>query len=72
MQLALRITHIVVSTLLVTAILLQTKGVGLSTAFGGSSEVFRTKRGAEKIIFIFTIILAVLFTLTSIANVVFA
>ncbi|MBM4402482.1 MAG: preprotein translocase subunit SecG [Candidatus Cloacimonetes bacterium] len=70
MQLVLRIIHVLVSALLITAILVQAKGVGLSTAFGGGGEVFRTKRGAEKIIFILTIILAVLFAATSIANVV--
>lgn len=70
MQISLRIAHILISVLLVAAILLQAKGVGLSATFGGGGEVFRTKRGAEKIIFVLTIILAVLFTLTSIANVI--
>ena len=72
MQIVLRITHVLISTLLVAAILLQAKGVGLSAAFGGGGEVFRTRRGAERIIFVFTIVLAILFALTSIANVVFA
>lgn len=72
MQIALRITHIIISVLLVSVILLQSKGVGLSAAFGGGGEVFRTKRGAEKIIFMMTIVLAILFALTSVANVIFA
>ncbi len=72
MQVLLRIVHIIISVLLVSAILLQAKGVGLSAAFGGGGEVFRTKRGAEKIIFMMTIILAVLFALSSIGNVIFS
>lgn len=70
MQIVLRITHILISTLLVAAILVQAKGVGLSATFGGGGEVFRTKRGAEKIIFVMTIVLAILFALTSVANVI--
>lgn len=66
MQMPLRTTHIIVSILLILAILVQAKGVGLGAAFGGG-EVFQTKRGAERIIFILTIILATTFTLTSLA-----
>ena len=46
---------------LVAAILLQQKGSGLSAAFGGEGNIYRTKRGAEKVIFIATIVLAVTF-----------
>lgn len=49
-------------------ILIQNKGVGLSAAFGGEGNVYRTKRGAEKTIFITTIVLAVLFLVTAILN----
>jgi protein translocase SecG subunit len=50
------------------SILLQQKGSGLGAGFGGESTVYRTKRGAEKFIFRFTIVLAVLFLATSLAN----
>ena len=53
--------HIGVAILLGTAILLQQKGAGLSTAFGGEGGFYRTKRGFEKVLFISTIVLAVLF-----------
>lgn len=66
--LAIRSIHVLVSVLLILTILIQSKGVGLSATFGGGGEVFRTKRGAERIIFGLTILLAVLFTLTSLAN----
>lgn len=55
------IIQLVVSVLLVAAILLQQKGAGLSEAFGGSSIVYQTRRGFEKILFWGTVALAVLF-----------
>ena len=60
--------QIAVSVLLVAVILLQQKGVGLGSAFGGSGQIYRSKRGVEKTLFISTIILAVLFTLTAFFN----
>lgn len=52
---------IVVSILLVLSILLQNRGAGLGGIFGGEGNVYRTKRGAEKVVFITTIVLAVIF-----------
>lgn len=43
------------------AILLQAKGAGLGAVFGGEGNVYRTKRGAEKVLFIATIVLAIIF-----------
>ncbi len=61
----LPIFQIVVSVLLVTAVLLQQRGSGLSGLFGGSDGSYHTKRGFEKILFIITIALATLFLLSS-------
>ncbi len=55
------IIQLIVSILLVTVILIQGKGVGLSNVFGGTGNIYRTKRGFEKILHVFTIILAALF-----------
>lgn len=56
------IAMIIVSVLLVTTVLLQQRGAGLSGAFGGDgSGAYHTKRGLEKIIFFATIALSVLF-----------
>lgn len=52
------IIQVVVSLLLTMSILLQHKGAGLSGVFGGEGNVYRTKRGAEKFLFYFTIFLA--------------
>lgn len=63
----LQIIQIIIAVLLMTAILSQNRGVGLSGVFGGTGNIYRTKRGLEKKLFISTIILAVLFFLISLA-----
>ena len=60
--------QIIVSVLLIGAILLQQKGTGLGASFGGSGQIYRSKRGLEKILFLATIVLAVIFSLTAVAN----
>lgn len=60
--------QITVSMLLIGAILLQQKGTGLGASFGGSGQIYRSKRGLEKILFWATIVLAVIFSLTAVAN----
>lgn len=57
-----------ISALLIVGILLQQRGGGLSSAFGGSMVEYSTKRGAEKMIFYATIVLAVLFIGISVAR----
>ncbi|HPV70475.1 MAG TPA: preprotein translocase subunit SecG [Candidatus Magasanikbacteria bacterium] len=71
-MLYLNIAQIVLAVLLVTAILLQAKGTGLSGVFGGEGNIFRTKRGFEKILFYSTIVLAILFFAVAVANVYFS
>ncbi|MCX6780782.1 MAG: preprotein translocase subunit SecG [Candidatus Magasanikbacteria bacterium] len=68
MQTTLNIIQIIISVLLIASILLQQKGVGLGAAFGGSSNIYSTKRGVDKILFRTTIVLAVLFFATAAAN----
>ena len=69
MHTIISIIQIIVSVLLIIGILMQQRGGGLSTVFGGSGSVYRTRRGVEKVIFIATIILAVLFFLTAFLNI---
>ena len=57
----LTIIQVLAAILLIGAVLLQQRGVGLSGVFGGSGDVYRTKRGAEKTLFHITILLAFLF-----------
>ena len=56
------------SILLIGAILLQQKGSGLSSTFGGDSNIYTTKRGLEKILFRTTIALGALFLILTLIN----
>ena len=67
----LAVGQIVVSIALMAAILMQARGVGLSAAFGGDSAVYRSRRGVEKRLWQFTIVLAALFVIFSLASYVF-
>lgn len=57
-----------ISILIVVAVLLQNRGSGLSSVFGGGGAIYRTKRGLEKGLFILTIILVILFIAIGVAN----
>ena len=57
----LAIGQILVSIALIAAILLQARGTGLSGTFGGDSAVYRSRRGIERRLWQFTIVLLVLF-----------
>jgi len=57
--------QIVVAILLIVCVALQMQGSGLSTAFGGSGEFYRSKRSMEKFLYTATIVLAGLFALIS-------
>jgi preprotein translocase subunit SecG len=61
----LLIIQIVVSALLVISVLLQNRAEGLGKMFGGGGEVFRTKRGLEKFLYYFTIVLTAILVLLS-------
>ena len=56
----------ILAILLMAAILVQSKGVGLGQAFGGSGGFYSSKRGVEKILFRSTIVVATLFFTVSI------
>ncbi|HLC89689.1 MAG TPA: preprotein translocase subunit SecG [Patescibacteria group bacterium] len=68
---AIDIIQLVSAILLVTAILFQNRGSSLGAAFGGSDNIYRTKRGLEKNLFILTITLAVIFLATALINVIY-
>jgi preprotein translocase subunit SecG len=59
--------QIVLAILLVGGVLLQQTGAGLGGAFGGDnfSSGFHTRRGAEKLLFNATIVVAILFVLSA-------
>jgi preprotein translocase subunit SecG len=67
---AMRVVQIILSIAVVVFILLQARGAGLGSAFGGSSagSVFKTRRGVERLIFNGTIVFIVLFALISVVS----
>jgi preprotein translocase subunit SecG len=67
---AIRIVQIILSVAVILFILLQARGAGLGSAFGGSSagSVFKTRRGVERLIFNLTITFVVLFAIISVLS----
>jgi len=55
------IIQLILAILLIAVILLQQKGTGLSGVFGGSSNIYSTKRGFDKILHYTTIVIVVFF-----------
>ncbi|MDD4382098.1 MAG: preprotein translocase subunit SecG [Candidatus Dojkabacteria bacterium] len=53
----LLIAQVIICVLLVISIMLQNRAEGLGKMFGGGGEIFRTKRGLEKFLYYFTIVL---------------
>lgn len=62
----LTILEAVIGILLIVAIILQNQGSGLSTAFGGSGEFYRSKRSLEKLLVWVTAGLAGIFAILSV------
>jgi preprotein translocase subunit SecG len=61
----LAVGQLIVSVALTFSILLQSRGSGLGGTFGGDSAVYRSRRGIERRLWQFTIVLLVLFGLFS-------
>lgn len=57
----LDIAMIASASLMILAILLQTRGASLGAGFGASGELFTTRRGLERNLYDTTIVLAVVF-----------
>lgn len=66
----LQIVTIVSAVLTIAAILLQQRGASLGAGFGGSSELYTTRRGLDKNLFEVTIILAVTFVLSILVSII--
>ena len=57
----LQIVMLISAILMIIAILLQQRGASLGAGFGGSSELYTTRRGFDKNLFDVTVIFAVTF-----------
>jgi preprotein translocase subunit SecG len=56
--------------LMIVAILLQQRGASLGAGFGGSSELYTTRRGLDKNLFEVTIFLAITFVLSILVGII--
>lgn len=70
MNTTLTIAQAVLSVIVIVLILIQQKGAGISDAVAGRISSFSTRRGAEKAIYIATIVFIVLFVGVSIARII--
>lgn len=65
--------EVILSVLLIVAILMQRSEAGVGGSFGGNDNFangFHTRRGFEKKLFYFTIIIGVLFIISSLLTIV--
>jgi preprotein translocase subunit SecG len=69
MQIYVQIALIILSIVLVGLVMLQARGSGLGSMFGGDAGVYKTRRGMEKTLFNMTIVTAVLFLVVSLLTV---
>ena len=64
----INILNIFFAILIVLLIMIQGKGAGLGSAWGGSGEMYQTRRGFEKITFRLTVICIIIFFILSVIN----
>ncbi len=69
-ELILNSIQLVLAIVLIIAVLLQQKGTGLSGVFGGTGNVYSTKRGLDKILHYITIGTVVIFFVVSLLRLV--
>ena len=60
----LEITTFISAILTIILILLQQRGASLGAGFGSSGELYTTRRGLEKSLFVTTIVFIVIFVLS--------
>jgi protein translocase SecG subunit len=59
------IAQIVFALITAVLIIMQSKGTGIGSTFGGDMGFYGTKRGAEKMLFGLTIVVVALFVISS-------
>jgi len=64
----LKVAQILIALAVGSSILLQARGTGLSSTFGGESTAYRSRRGLERILFRLTIVLATFFVIISLVG----
>ena len=64
----LQVAQIIIALSVATSILLQARGTGLSSTFGGESTAYRSRRGIERTLFRLTVVLIVVYVLISLVG----
>ncbi len=67
MQVYLNIAEIIVAVVLITIVLFQVRSSGAGV-FGGGQTTYRTRRGVERVLFQFTIVMGVIFVALSLVS----
>jgi protein translocase SecG subunit len=60
---------VIAASLTILLVLIQSRGQSLGAAFGGDTSYYRSRRGAEAVIFNATIVTAVIFVLSVILSI---
>ena len=64
----LEVAQIVIAVAVSASILLQARGTGLSSTFGGESTAYRSRRGLERTLFRLTVVLIAVYVVISIVG----
>ncbi len=64
----INIVNIIIAIVIVILILIQGKGAGMGSAWGGSGEMYQTRRGFEKFTFRLTVAFVIIFFILSVIN----
>lgn len=64
----LLIAQIAIALAVGAAILMQARGTGLSSTFGGESTAYRSRRGLERTLFRLTVLLIIVFVIVSLVG----
>ncbi len=64
----LQVAQILIALSVATSILLQARGTGLSSTFGGESTAYRSRRGIERTLFRLTVVLITVYVLISLVG----
>lgn len=68
MEPTIHLIQVILSIALIVLITIQQKGTGLGSAFGADMAMYRTRRGAEKMLFYASILVSLLLILFAIAG----
>jgi protein translocase, SecG subunit len=64
----LQVAQLVIAVAVSASILLQARGTGLSSTFGGESTAYRSRRGLERTLFRLTVVLIAVYVVISLVG----